>query len=153
MGRKPRRRLLAKRVVAAPAKIARAIHIQEREPIFEISRVRLADNIPILLETSSLSQERFPSLERRSWSENDSLYKILSEEYGVIITGMDHILKPVLLTEIEARELQTKSGTPALLSEIVAFTREGIPVEYSWSLSNGDKSEFYFHFQRIEPDS
>jgi GntR family transcriptional regulator len=153
IGRKPSSRVLEQRVVPATAKIARAIHIQEGEPTFEITRVRLADDIPILLETSCLSQEQFPSLELRSWSENDSLYKILSEEYGVIVTGLDHTLKPVLLTETEARQLQTKAGTPALLSEIVAFTRDGTPVEYSWSLSNGDKSEFYFHFQRLETDS
>jgi GntR family transcriptional regulator len=127
--------------------------MQEGESIFEITRVRLADDIPILLETSCLSQESFPSLEHRVWSENDSLYKVLSEEYGVVITGLDHVLKPVLLTETEAHDLQTNAGTPALLSEIVAFTRDGTPVEYSWSLSNGDKSEFYFHFQRIETDS
>jgi GntR family transcriptional regulator len=153
IGRKPSSRLIGYRVIPATAKIARAIHIQEAESIFEITRVRLADDIPILLETSCLSQESFPSLELRAWSENDSLYKILSEEYGVIVTGLDHTLKPVLLTETEARDLQTKAGTPALLSEIVAFTRDGVPVEYSWSLSNGDKSEFYFHFQRIETDS
>jgi GntR family transcriptional regulator len=152
IGRKPSSRLIGQRVIPATAKIARAIHIQEGEPIFEITRVRFADDVPILLETSCLSQERFPTLEARTWSDNDSLYRILSEEYGAIITGLDHILKPVLLTETEARELQTKAGTPALLSEIVAFTRDGTPVEYSWSLSNGDKSEFYFHFQRVESD-
>jgi GntR family transcriptional regulator len=153
IGRKPGSRIIAQRVVPATAKIARAIHIQEGESIFEITRVRLADEIPILLETSCLARERFPSLEFRNWSKNDSLYKILSEEYGVSVTGLDHTLKPVLLTETQARDLQTKAGTPALLSEIVAFTREGTPVEYSWSLSNGDKSEFYFHFQRLETDS
>jgi GntR family transcriptional regulator len=153
IGRKPSSRLIGYRVIPATAKIASAIHIQEGESIFEITRVRLADDIPILLETSCLSQERFPSLELRAWSANDSLYKILSEEYGVSITGLDHTLKPVLLTESEARELQTKAGTPALLSEIVGLTRGGTPVEYSWSLSNGEKSEFYFHFQRIETDS
>lgn len=153
IGRKPSSQLIRQRIIPATAKIARAIHMQEGESIFEITRVRLADDVPILLETSCLSHERFPSLEERSWSKNDSLYKILSEEYGVIVTGLDHTLKPVLLTGAEARQLQTKAGTPALLSEIVAFTRDGIPVEYSWSLSNGDKSEFYFHFQRIEPDS
>jgi GntR family transcriptional regulator len=153
IGRKPSSRQIGQRVVPATAKISRAIQIREGEPIFEITRVRLADEVPILLETSCVPHEKFPGLEDRSWSENDSLYKILSEDYGVSITGMDHTLKPVLLTETEALYLETKAGTPALLSEIVGFTREGAPVEYSWSFSNGDKSEFYFHFQRIEPDS
>lgn len=153
IGRKPSSRLIEQRVVAATAKIARAIHMGEGEPIFEITRVRLADEVPILLETSCVSNEQFSGLADRLWSMNDSLYKILSEDYGVSIIGMDHTLKPVLLTETEARYLQAKAGTPALLSEIVGFTRDGTPVEYSWSFSNGDKSEFYFHFQRIEPDS
>jgi GntR family transcriptional regulator len=152
IGRKPSSRMVEQRVIPATTKIARALRIQEGASLFEMIRVRLADDIPILLETSCLSQERFPSLATRSWS-NESLYKILSDEYAVSITGMDHTLKPVLLTETEARYLQAKAGTPALLSEITAFTRDGQPVEYSWSYSNGDKSEFYFHFQRIETDS
>jgi len=153
IGRQPGSRLIAKKTVPGTAKIARSLRLQEGETVVEITRLRLADEVPILLETSCLSHERFPSLESRSWSSTDSLYRILSEEYGVTITGLDHTLKPVLLTETEARYLHAKSGTPALLSEIVAFTRDGTPVEYSWSFSNGDKSEFYFHFQRIETDS
>ena len=78
------------------------------------------------------------------------MYKILNESYGVIISAMDHIIKPVMLTESIARHLQAEAGIPALLSEIVAYTPDGTPVEFSWSFSNGDKSEFYFHFQRFE---
>lgn len=153
IGRRPGSRLIRHGLVPATPKIARALRLQEGEPLFEITRVRQADDIPILLETSCLSQERFPTLAARQWFENDSLYRILSEEYKVTVTGLDHTLKPVLLTETEASYLRAKAGTPALLSEIVAFTREGTPVEYAWSFSNGDQSEFYFHFQRIEPDS
>jgi GntR family transcriptional regulator len=153
IGRRPGSRLVRHGIVPATAKIALALRLQEGELLFEITRVRLADEIPILLETSCLSRERFPSLATREWSVNDSLYRILSEEYQVTITGLDHTLKPVLLTETEASYLHAKAGTPALLSEIVAFTRDGMPVEYAWSFSNGDQSEFYFHFQRIESDS
>ena len=153
IGRKPSSRLIEHRVVPATAKIARALRLQEGEPVFEITRVRLADELPILLETAALSAQRFPSLAERPWSDKDSLYRILAEEYQVSVTGLDHTIKPVLLTETEARFLQAKPGTPALLSEIVAFTRDGTPVEYGWSFSNGEQSEFYFHFQRIETDS
>lgn len=153
IGRDPSSRMISQRITPATAKIARFLRIQEGQPIIEITRVRLADEEPILLETSCLSLERFPTLQNYSWSENESLYYILSEEYNVNVTGLDHTLKPVLLTETEAHYLQAKAGTPAILSEIVAFTKNGTPVEYVWSVSNGDKSEFYFHFQRIEPES
>jgi GntR family transcriptional regulator len=153
IGREPGSRFISQRVIAATGKIARALHIHEGDPIIEITRVRLADNIPILLETACLSTVRFPTLERQDWSKAESLYKILSDEYQTNISAMDHTIKPVTLTETEARYLKAKSGIPALLSEIVAYTPEGIPVEYSWSFSNGDKSEFYFYFQRIEQDN
>lgn len=152
IGRQPTSRLVSKRNLPATAKIARFLRISAGDLVIEITRVRLADGEPILLETSCLSLERFPGLDNYSWGENESLYKILSEEYGVTVIGLDHTLKPVLLTETEAHYLQTQAGTPAILSEIVAFTKDNIPVEYVWSVSNGDKSEFYFHFQRVETD-
>ena len=152
IGRKPGSKHISHRVIAATAKIARALRIMEGDPIIEITRVRLADNVPIMLEMACLSTTRFPSLADHDWSKNQSLYKILNEEYGVNIAAMDHTIKPVLLTETEAHYIKSKAGSPALLSEIIAYTRDGTPVEYSWSFSNGDKSEFYFHFQRIEPE-
>jgi GntR family transcriptional regulator len=150
IGRKPSSKLISQRVIPATTKVSRALRIEEGESIFEITRVRLADEIPILLETTCISNARFPSLPEQDWTESQSLYKILGEEYGVVISALDHTIKPVTLTETEARHLKAKAGIPALLSEIIAYSRDGSPVEYNWSFSNGDKSEFYFHFQRIE---
>jgi len=150
IGREPSSRYIGQRVIASTDKIARALRIKEGDPIIEITRVRLADNVPILLETACLSVTRFPTLVKHDWSQDESLYKVLSEEHKVNISAMDHTIKPVMLTETEARYLKAKAGIPALLSEIIAYTPGGEPVEYSWSVSNGDKSEFYFHFQRVE---
>jgi GntR family transcriptional regulator len=152
IGMKPGNKYVSHRVVAATDKVARALHVEVGDPIIEITRVRLADNVPILLEMACLSATRFPSLVDHDWKKDRSLYKILNEEYGVIISAMDHTIKPVLLTETEARYIKSKAGCPALLSETIAYTRDGTPVEYSWSFANGDKSEFYFHFQRVEPE-
>jgi GntR family transcriptional regulator len=150
IGREPGSRHISQNVNAATDKIARALHIKEGDPIIEITRVRLADNVPILLETACLSAARFPALEKHDWSQDESLYKVLCEEYDITISAMDHTIKPVTLTETEARYLKAKAGIPALLSEVIAYTPGGEPVEYAWSVSNGDKSEFYFHFQRVE---
>lgn len=150
IGREPSSRFINQRVIAATEKIARALNIQKGDPIIEIARVRLADNLPILFERACLSTARFPTLENHDWSQDESLYKVLSDEYEINISAMDHTIKPVTLTETEARYLNTQAGIPALLSQIIAFTSSGVPVEYAWSVSNGDKSEFYFHYQRTE---
>ena len=150
IGRKPGSQFISQSVVPASDKIARALRISEGDPVIQITRVRLADNIPILLETSCLSTAQFPTLEQHDWSRDESLYKVLSDEYGVSISTMDHTIKPVALTETESSHLKARAGTPAILSQIIAYTQGGTPVEYAWSVSNGDKSEFYFHFQRTE---
>jgi DNA-binding GntR family transcriptional regulator len=93
---------------------------------------------------------RFPTLESHDWSQDESLYKVLSDEYEINISAMDHTIKPVAITETEARYLKAQAGIPALLSQIIAYTPGGAPVEYAWSVAHGDKSEFYFHFQRTE---
>lgn len=150
IGLEPSSKFISQRLTSATEKIARALHIQEEDPIIEITRVRLADNVPILLETACLSTVQFPSIESHDWSLDESLYKVLSVEYKINISAMDHTIKPVVLTETEARYLKSHAGAPAILSQIIAYMPEGTPVEYSWSVSNGDKSEFYFHFQRTE---
>lgn len=150
IGREPSSRFISQKLIPATEKIARALQIQEGDQILEITRVRLADHVPILLETACLSTTQFPTLESHDWSKDESLYRVLSDEYGVTISTMDHTIKPVGLTEAEAHYLDARAGTPAILSQIIAYTQDGTPVEYGWSVSNGDNSEFYFHFQRTE---
>jgi DNA-binding GntR family transcriptional regulator len=60
---------------------------------------------------------------------------------------MDQTLKPVLLTRTQAQLLDVEPGVPGIVSEIVAYGRNGEPVEYSWSVTSGDKCEFYFRFR------
>jgi GntR family transcriptional regulator len=63
---------------------------------------------------------------------------------------MDQTLEPVLLTEDQAQFLETQPGTPAMLSKVCAYNNEGVPIEYSWSVTRGDQCRFYFSFRRGE---
>jgi GntR family transcriptional regulator len=153
IGRKPASRLLHNRIVAADAGIAAHLKLDAGQPVFEIKRVRLADDIPILLENSYLSQARFPALENEPSLETGSLYKFLFNRYQVNITGMDQTLKPALLTAEQAAHLDAQPGSPSIISEIVAFEDHGEPVEVSWSIASGEKCEFYFRFRRGEISS
>jgi GntR family transcriptional regulator len=150
IGRKAGSRLLENRAVAASAVIAAHLNLASGEPVIEIKRVRLADDVPILLENSYLSQARFPALDGERSLEDGSLYKFLYDRYQVSITGMDQTLKPALLTADQAIHLDAQPGSPSIISEIVAFDDHGEPVEYSWSIASGEKCEFYFRFRRGE---
>jgi len=149
IGRKPSSQPLGNTVIPAPLNISQALKVPQDSPLNKISRLRLADNIPVLYEVVYLSLIRFPELDKHEWTPDDSLYQLLREKYGVLVSGLDHTIKPTRLTREQARHFGVRAGLPALISEIVAFAIDGSPVEYSFSVSNGDKGEFYFRFRHI----
>lgn len=83
VGRHPSSRLVSIQVMPAGGEVAGHLRLQESEPVVEITRLRLADDEPILLETSYLSQARFPGLEHATVLESGSLYEYLATHYQV----------------------------------------------------------------------
>ena len=150
IGRKPSSQLISLHVVEADIEVANMLKLELGEPVVEIVRVRLADDEPILLETSYLSQKRFPELEYATELTSSSLYEWLGTHYQTSVTVMDQTLEPVLLKEDQAQYLETQPGTPAMLSKVCAFTNGGEPIEFSWSVTRGDQCRFYFNFRRGE---
>lgn len=153
IGRNPSSRMVDLRIVPAEGKIARLLSLQEGDPVVEIIRVRLADGVPILYECTYLSQIRFPGLEQSTELETGSLYDYLHKNYQVSVVEMDQTLQPVLLSATEASYLDSQAGSPGILSEVVATSADGIPVEYCWSIASGETSQFYFRFKHGENES
>lgn len=153
IGRKPSSHLVHIQVIPAVAELAARLKLQEGDPVIEIMRVRLADGEPVLLETTYLSQKRFPGLEQADELAHASLYETLGARYQTSVASMDQILEPVLLSKSEAKYLEAQVGTPAIKSEVLALTTNGDPIEYSWSVTRGDKCKFFFSFRRGEDGS
>jgi GntR family transcriptional regulator len=153
IGRKPSSQLISMRVVPADTELAGQLKLEPGEPVVEIVRLRMADGEPILLETSCLSQKRFPLLENATELATNSLYEWLVSNYQTTVAIMDQTLEPVLLDEAQASLLQTQPGTPAMLSKVLAYTNGAEPIEYSWSVTRGDQCRFYFSFRKGEESS
>ena len=150
IGRRPGSRLIELVVMPADSRVAGRLLLDEGDPVIALTRVRTADDAPILLETSYLSARRFPGLPDEPALASGSLYALLAERYGILVVNMDQTLKPVLLDEVQAGYLEAPPGSPAIASDIVAFNEDGELVEYSWSVTSGDKCEFYFRFRHGE---
>ncbi len=148
IGRQPSSRLLHIRIISAAPELSSHLKVKEGEPVVEIMRIRLADGEPVLLETSYLSGNRFPGLEHRQELARASLYEMLGSRYRTHVAAMDQTLEPVLLTRAEAKYLEAQVGAPAIKSEVVALNSDGDPLEYSWSVTRGDKCKFFFSFRR-----
>jgi GntR family transcriptional regulator, N-acetylglucosamine utilization regulator len=142
-GLDPETRLVAARPESAGERVADALGIEPGSPTLYVERLRAADGEPLLLEQVHLPAERFPGL-LASDLEHGSLYDLLTERYGTRIVRAREALEPVLLHAREARLLAQRPRTPALLIEGIAFSAEGIPVEFARSYVRGDRTRYYF---------
>jgi GntR family transcriptional regulator len=141
-GLAPETRLVAAWAEAAGEAAAAALELPLGAPIVTITRLRLADGIPLLLEEANLPSERFPGLLEEDL-EGQSLYDILATRFGARVVRAREALEPVLLRTREARLLGLPPGRPALLVEGIAYVANGTPVEFSRSHVRGDRTRYY----------
>jgi GntR family transcriptional regulator len=141
-GLDPETRLIASRPESAGEVVAAALQIEPGAPTLYLERLRAADGEPMLLEQVHLPAEQFPGL-LASDLEHGSLYDLLTARYGTRIVRAREALEPVLLRAREARLLAQRPRTPALQIEGIAYSAEGIPVEFARSYVRGDRTRYY----------
>ena len=141
-GMAPETRLGAAWAEAAGEAAATALELPLGAPLFTLTRLRLADGVPLLLEEVSLPAGRFEGLLELDL-EGQSLYEVLATRYGARVVRAREALEPVLLRAREARLLDVPAGRPALLIEGVAYDADGAPIEFSRSHVRGDRTRYY----------
>lgn len=108
--------------------------------VFEISRLRLVDGEPFVVETIYLPVdcgERLP-LERL---QREALHDLMSDICGLEVSYADETLHPVKLEPVDAALLGLTSGDPAFLVERTGYSMDR-PVELRRSLIRGDRYRF-----------
>jgi len=141
-GLDPETKLIASRPESAGEVVAAALRIEPGAPTLYVERLRVAGGEPLLLEQVHLPAEQFPGL-LASDLERGSLYDLLTARYGTRIVRAREALEPVLLRAREAGLLAQRPRTPALQIEGIAYTADGIPVEFARSYVRGDRTRYY----------
>lgn len=149
-GQTPSSRVLEQQIITAPPLVYHTLGIRATDKVVRLKRMRLADDEPLMIETSYLPLARFPDLLMRDL-ESQSLYQILEDHYQVVIHSVDQTLEPMVLNDHEAALFGVEEGAPAMLVQIVAYTYDRTPVEFTKSIVRGDKCRFYFRVQTHRP--
>lgn len=147
VGLEPTSTVISLTEASCPDFVAGALEIAEGDPVLVLERLRLADSEPIALERAWLNGFHVPHLDPQA-VEQGSLYDYLAVRHGIEVVAMDQTMEPVILSTSEADLLHSKEGAPAILSEIVGYSQEGIPVEYTRSLTPAGRARFHFHFRQ-----
>ncbi len=137
-GFRPSSRLLEQTVAPADPELAQRLLVAPRDPVLRLVRLRLADGIPLALETSHLALPRFPGLERFDFGRR-SLYGVLRERYGVRVGWADEVLEAVLAGREDAHLLTVPPRSGLLVITRTVVTVEGAPIESVRSLYRGDR--------------
>jgi GntR family transcriptional regulator len=128
--------------------IQKALSVSGDELLWELERLRLADGTPVILEHRYIIQQQCPKL-TKSQAEG-SLYRAWTKTHGLSIAGADEIIRAVLVTTGEARQLKVAARSPAL--EVIAVGRldNNSPLWWERTLYRGDQYEFHSRLGPIQ---
>ncbi|MGI6685834.1 MAG: GntR family transcriptional regulator [Bacillota bacterium] len=142
-GLKPQSRLVELQIITAGSDLAEKLNISSEEKVIKLSRLRLVNEEPIILETSYLPYKDCHGILDENLS-NESLYKILRDKCGIILRTAKDTLEPVFVGDKEAVLLEVPPKSLAILIDRISYTTDGRPMEYSTGMIRGDKCRFYF---------
>ena len=126
-------------------RLAKKMRCEIGTEIYRFTRVRYADNEPMLIVTTHLFCERFPGLDSNSLI-TGSLYTILKEEYNVSFTKAYETLQSVSAKDHEALLLHINKKAPCM--KIDRFTFEnGSLIEYAVGIASGSKFKYNVELQ------
>jgi len=145
-GMVPSSKLLSFEIIAASEKIAVQLHISLHAPVYEIKRIRLADDVPMALESVYVSANLVKGLTESIV--NDSLYRYIEEELGLKIGEANQTLESILASETEVKHLGISSYSPVLLIQRNTYLQDGTPLEVVKSSYRADRYKFTINMTR-----
>src|ERR671937_465463 len=137
-GMVPDSRTIGLENVHAGPQVGRALHVSPDARVYRIRRLRLADDVPMAVETLHVAVSLVPGLTPAKL-EHASFYELLEQRYGVVIASGLQTIEPTVTNEEESQLLAVPLHSPAFLFERTSQTADGETVEYVRSIYRGDR--------------
>lgn len=141
------RKILGKQALIATAQLAERLHISEGDPVLNVRRLMLEDDVPVAIDSLYVAEERFPELLDKLVGDA-SFYSILERDYGVVLGGSDMLLDVSTARSDEAHILGCITGAPLFILRKVKLDAGGDPVHYSKTVIRGDRVTYHFKVGR-----
>jgi GntR family transcriptional regulator len=137
-GAKPHSRVISFETISASDEVREALLLGPEHQVLRLRRVRMADSLPMGVETTHLPLQMCPNLLGK-FDPRASLYRTLSEVYKIHIVQAEEVVEAGLATAEEARLLRISKGSPVFLFTRTAYVQSGQAVEYVKSTFRGDR--------------
>lgn len=136
-GLSPRSRWIERSLVAASPEEIMKLGLSPGSQVARLKRIRLADDMPVAIETTSLPADILPDPE----SVTGSLYERLAQS-GVKPVRAVQRITAALVTEAQSTLMGVPVGAPALVMDSTAFNETGRAVEVTRAYYRSDVYDF-----------
>lgn len=147
IGKVPRTSILSFKLVKASDYIAQHLQLSQGEEVFEVERLRLADEVPMMLERTYVPASLFPALTAIRMREKP-LYEIFLEDYGQTIRLAEEEFYASIALDNEAKILGIPSNSPVLHLVRKTYNDKNRIIEFTFSIARADQFRYKISHQR-----
>ncbi|WP_440894722.1 GntR family transcriptional regulator [Amphibacillus sp. Q70] len=142
----PSSKLISIDQMACSVKIAEALAINAGACVYQIKRLRLADEEPIALETIYTPKNLVGDMDETDF--NQSFYTFLEENRQLKIHHGHQSIEASTANKDEIKYLKIKKNDPILLMYRTSYLINQTPIEFVKSSYRADKYKFYLTMNR-----
>ncbi len=139
-GVQPSSKILKTKLLKVPGQVGAMLQLKPDDWVAMITRLRLANGLPIIVEQSYINYALTPQLLEQDLSK--SLYAILRNVYRLKLHSGEETLEVLKAENWVARALSIAKGEPLLYTERVVTDPKGLPIEFAQRYSRADQCKF-----------
>lgn len=136
-GKRASSRILRLQVKQPGSRTQQFFSLAEDQKVYEIQRLRLADNVPIAIETVELPERLVPNLHQFDLQAG-SLYRILEESYGIRLVRCHEEISAARPDANQKVLLQLDRAVALLVIKRMSYAANDQPVELAVTVYCGD---------------
>ncbi len=138
-GRRASSVVLSARTVVAPEDVLGPLGLKPGERVHHLLRLRLADGVPVALESAHVPEALAPGLLDAADFATESLYATLKRVFGILPVEAENTFESAPAAASDAPILDVAVGAPVLRMTRLSLTAEGRPIEFVQSVYRGDR--------------
>ncbi|MGX1194445.1 GntR family transcriptional regulator [Metabacillus sp. SLBN-84] len=146
-GLEPSTRVISFKEVPASHDLASKLEVEAGTSLFELKRIRLADQLPMAYEMLYISKETAPDLTEKI--AQSSIYEYVENKLGLKIHHGRQVLEASIARRTEAEMLQVEEGAPVLMIERRSTLESNKPLEVVKSVYRADRYKFTIDMERL----
>ncbi|MCU9533418.1 GntR family transcriptional regulator [Streptococcus sp. CSL10205-OR2] len=141
LGKVPKTEILSFSEVKASDYIAKQLNLSQNDMVYEIERLRIADDVPMMVERSYIPKDIFKGLRCERLYEKP-LYEIFSDDYSQTIRTAEEEFFASIALDRESKFLKIKSGSPVLHIVRKTFNTKNHIIEFTFSIARADQFRY-----------